>query len=79
MMTHVSKACKRGKQPYINEVDTEENLEGINANMSALIAHISFNENGKLFETFEQDIVEINADVAPFSKAHSTVSSRFTL
>ena len=67
MMNHVSKACKRGKQPYINEVDTEENLEGINANMSALIAHISFNKNGKLLETFEQDIVEINADVAPFS------------
>ena len=72
-MNHISRACKQ-YQPSINEVDSEDNNLNQDASMCGLIAHISFDRDGRLFDTFDQDIVELEAEVSPFSPIPETRS-----
>ena len=75
LTNHVSKACKRGRNQPVYEFETEEDVTCEDANMSALIAHLSFDNKGKLFESFEPDVIEIDANVAPFSPIPETRST----
>ena len=68
-MNHISKVCQQEKKSPIYHVNAEGNDD---ANMAALVAHIAFDDKGKLFENFEQDIVEIQTEVKPFAPIPET-------
>ena len=72
-MNHISKVCQQEKKSPIYHVNAEGNDD---ASMAALVAHISFDDKGKLFENFEKDIVEIQTEVKPFAPIPETRSPK---
>ena len=68
---HFARVCKNGSARQIQTDDalhTDDNW----ANMSALIAHVMFDKEGRLSEYCDRDVGEIDAIVKPFSTIPET-------
>ena len=67
VQNHFSSACRRPKRGTAYNIEAENsNYDTEDATMSALIAHVNFDMEGKIINTTETDIVEIDAEVMPF-------------
>ena len=69
LVGHFARVCRNDSARHIQVSDDTHESD---ASMSALIAHVSFDKNGKISECYDRDIIEIDAIVRPFSTIPET-------
>ena len=74
---HFSQVCNNPKDTAYNfNTGSDESYmeDSRDAEMSALIAHVSFDSEGKLLNNYDKDVVEIVAEVVPFTPKEKNFS-----